>query len=294
MQLNDFIAVQFPQEPGKSYFAIVTKTLPDNTFECRFVHSGSRYTFKTYSGWLEVVNSTGAFKPGTKTNNVQLFTESTTDHLNVGVNVRVTFDDGNGYLGVITSATGGFEVRFLHSGNIYQFDTEGVAHHAGSPYDGRKALEFKPYTAGKSLFAGTTDSTISFDIKNEMNGQRMSGELEVTIKRTDTEEVLYSNQYLYADDAAARDKISLGVQEGQNLLILVDYHPAKEPYTTHPTSSPDIDRETTISGSQIFSYKKVSELLFRVDIQNEVTSVTATSGTQIGRASCRERVLRLV
>src|SRR2546430_15639225 len=39
----------------------------------QFVHSGSVYTFKKYPDWLEVAETTGAFKPGTRTSDVTLY-----------------------------------------------------------------------------------------------------------------------------------------------------------------------------------------------------------------------------
>jgi len=91
MQIGDFVGVKFPKD-NQAYFAEVKKVLSGDELECRFVHTGSVYTFKKYSDWLEVVKTTGAFKPGTRTNDVTLY-EKTNEQVSSGSNVGVTFDD---------------------------------------------------------------------------------------------------------------------------------------------------------------------------------------------------------
>src|SRR5919106_1031922 len=76
MKVNDFIAVRFPQEENKAYYAIITNMMGDDRFKCTFVHSGNTYVFKKYSGWLEVMETTGLFPVGTRTNEVILFAEA--------------------------------------------------------------------------------------------------------------------------------------------------------------------------------------------------------------------------
>jgi len=276
MKLKDFIAVGFPQEESKTYYAIVTKVLPDNKFECKFVHSGSVYKFKINSGWLEVVETSGAFKVGTRTNNVLIFTETDQSQLSANTNARVTFDDGNAYLGVVKVKTPSLtEISFLHSGNTYSFDENNVALKPGSPYDGRKALEIKVYGQGKNLFSGTHECSLSLSINDNFNKQ-LSGEFDITIKRTDTDQIVYQN-ILSAEDSTANDNLSLSLAEGQNLIILVHFHPAFEPYQSNPISSSDIDRETTIPGSKTFTFKNIPHFHFDVVILNDVSTVTSMS-----------------
>lgn len=287
MQPRDFIAVKFPQEPDKAYFAEIKKVNANGTFECRFVHSGSLYTFKLETGWLEVVQSSGLFRRGTRTNEVTLFSPIEQQYLAAGGNAAVSFDDGNTYLGRVISLTPGMQIQFLHSGNSYSFDANQVAHHPGSPYDGRKALAIRAYGAGKSLFSDDSDMTISLSIVDGFNKQ-LSGEFDVILKRTDTDQIVYQNQYMYADDSTASDTLSVTLNDGQNMILLVDFHPANQPYTAHPVSSPDIDRVTTISGSKTFVYKKRPEMHFTVKLQNETATVSATTSENAIRNKYQE------
>ena len=151
MQIGDFIRVKFPKD-NQAYFAEVKKVLPGEEIECRFVHSGSVYTFKKYSDSLEVVETTGAFKPGTRTNDVILY-EKTDEQVFFGSNVGVTFDDGKSYLGRAEKTRPTLDIKFLHSGNSYSIDKDNIAHRAGGMYDGRKVLDRNTFGPGKSLFS---------------------------------------------------------------------------------------------------------------------------------------------
>jgi hypothetical protein len=151
MRIRDFIGVKFPNDK-QAYFAEVTEVLPGDKLECRFVHTGSVYTFKKYSGWLEVAETTGAFKPGTRTSDVTLY-EKTDEQVSFGRNVAVTFDEGHSYLGIAEKTSPTLDIKFLHSGNSYSIDNDNIAHRAGGTYDGRKVLEIKTYAPGKSLFS---------------------------------------------------------------------------------------------------------------------------------------------
>jgi len=287
MKIKDFISVRFPQEESKTYYAIVTKILSDNNIECKFVHSGTIYIFKLESGWLEVKQTTGSFKKGTRTNNIHVFTETDQDLISVNTLVRVTFSDGNTYLGIVKSMTPLKEISFLHSGNTYSFDGNNIAHNSEGPYNGQKALEIKPYTDGKNPFSGGSDTLVSLSIADDF-GKQLSGEFDVKIKRTDTDLTVYENNFLSAEDSTANDRITLKLTEGQNLIILLDFHPALQPYKSNPISSPDIDRDTTISGSKTFAYKKISNFHFDVILQNEVVSVTSTTSDEAILSTYRE------
>jgi hypothetical protein len=275
MQINDFIAVTFPQDDSKTYYAIVTKINSADTFECRFVHSGSEYTFKQYSGWLEVVKTTGLFRVGSRTNEVVHFTKSR-DAYSTGSNVSVSFDDGKAYLGRVTSPAPSLAIQFLHSGNSYNFDADKVASNGG-PYNGRKALDILTYTAGRPLFAGGSRLTqLRFSLKDGRGGD-LRGELDIRIKRTDAEEILYSNTGLVAETGTTFDNFDLRADDGQELMLYVDFHPAVLPYESVATSSSVIDRTSFVSGTQLFRFKKDAELGFDVNFMNDVQSVTTTS-----------------
>lgn len=278
MQINDFLAVTFPQDDSKSYYAIVTKINSDQSFECRFVHSNSLYTFKQYSGWLEVVKTTGLFRVGSRTNEVVFFTKSR-DAYSTGSNVVVSFDDGKAYLGSVTSMSPSLDVKFLHSGNSYTFDQASVAHHSGSPYDGRKALEISTYTTGRPLFSPGKLTQLRFSLKNG-RGIDLRGELDIRIKRTDAEEILYSNSGLIAETGTGFDNFDIRAEDGQELMIYVDYHPALLPYEPNPTTSSSIDRVSFVSGTQLFKFKKDTELGFDINFLNDVQTVTTISKTE--------------
>jgi len=287
MKAHDFIAVIFPQDPGKAYFAEIRKVNSNNTFECRFVHSSSIYIFKMQPGWIEVVQTSGLFKAGTKTNQVTLFSPIEQQYLGKGGNASVSFDDGKVYLGRVEEMSPAMQIRFLHSGNIYSFDANQVAHHPGSPYDGRKALAIRAFDQGKSLFSEEKTMAISLSMVDGFNKQ-LSGEFGVILKRTDTDQILYQNDNLSAEDSTANDLLSVVINEGQNLIVLIDFHPAFNPYTANPISSSEIDRTTTISGSKTFTYKSTPEMHFSVKIQNDTSTVTATSSENAIRSKYSE------
>src|SRR5688572_24381072 len=98
MRTSDFLAVTFPQEAGKRYYAQVTKVDAGGKIECRFVHSGNKYTFRQHSGWFEVLATTGLFPVGTRTSEVVHYT-ATNDAIGADSTVGVTFDDGKPYVG---------------------------------------------------------------------------------------------------------------------------------------------------------------------------------------------------
>jgi hypothetical protein len=195
MQIHDFIRVKFPND-NKVYFAEVKEVLPgDELFECRFVHSGSVYTFKKYSGWLEVAETTGAFKPGTRTSDVTLY-EETDDHISLGSNVGLTFDDGNSYLGIAEKTDPTLDIKFLHSGNSYSIDYDNIAHRAGGTYDGRKVLVRRTYAPGKSLFSSdVAHAGRTIELPEESTGARilhvelvqLGGPYRITTEQLDSE-----------------------------------------------------------------------------------------------------------
>jgi hypothetical protein len=278
MKQNDFIAVKFPQDTEKVYYAIVRKIFQNNEFECCFLHSGSIYIFKQYSGWLEVIKSTGLFKVGTRTNNVLRYTETDLLTYSVGNNVRVTFDDGKSYLGVIKSTSPKTEISFIHSANSYLFDADFVAYKPGSPYHGRKALEVKIYSAGINLFAGISETALSLSIKDGF-GKPLRGEFDIVIKRTDNGQVLYNNT-LSAEESNSNDRLDFSLNEGENMIVMVDFHPAFDPFLQYAISSSEIDRDTTISGSKTLMFKKETDLHLDIEIQNDTAQVTSTSSTE--------------
>lgn len=80
MKVKDFIGVRFPQEENKTYYAIVTRVAADGSFDCKFVHSGSVYKFKTNSGWLEVAQTSGAFPVGRRSTRSPCSPKRTSSH----------------------------------------------------------------------------------------------------------------------------------------------------------------------------------------------------------------------
>lgn len=184
MQIGDFIGVKFPNDDQR-YFAEVKKILPGDELECRFVHSGSVYTFKKYPDSLEVAETTGAFKPGTRTNDVTLY-EKTHEQVSFGSNVGVTFDDGNSYLGTVEETSPTLDIKFLHSGNSYSIDNHNIAHRAGGIYDGRKVMEKNIYAPGKSLFSSDVAHGTGARILHVELRQR-GGPYRITTEQLDSE-----------------------------------------------------------------------------------------------------------
>lgn len=154
MQAKYFIGVKFPQTPD-TFYAEVKQVFPDGSFECRFVHTGSTYVFRYKSGQLEVIKSTGLFKPGTVTSEANFFepTDKWTQY--PGGFASVTFKDGISYLGIVESYNPELKIKFLHSGNIYTFNNQGIASSGNGAYNGQGTLAIRPYTM---LFTSTTGS----------------------------------------------------------------------------------------------------------------------------------------
>jgi outer membrane protein OmpA-like peptidoglycan-associated protein len=156
MKTEDFIFCTF-QGDGKKYVAEITK-VQDDTFECRFVHSGKNYTFDSHS--FMVLETNGLFPRGTPLTFYQLFTKGSGD-LFPFCFVGVTFDDNLPYLGVLNYLVPDKSVTFLHSGNIYTFNADNViTSKTGGIYDiGRKIKKMELYQAGQEVQLVPVSST---------------------------------------------------------------------------------------------------------------------------------------
>lgn len=274
MQAHDFISVRFRND-NKTYYAEVKQVNNDNMFNCRFVHTGSQYTFKIEPAFLRVVKSTGMYHPGTITGDVQLFTE-TTQSLNTGTNVAVTFDDGNTYLGEIESLSP-MQIKFLHSGNEYSFDGNNIAHHDDFPYDGRRALAMKPFSKGKSLFSNENALFLNLNIKDEF-GNPLRGEFETRIVQSNPNKEIYSNSELSAENSMAEDALNITGQDGQPLTLFVAFHPAVLPFNFNARESSVIDRDTTLATTCPFQFDAGTKALnFDITVLYDHTTVTATT-----------------
>ncbi|MES2525342.1 MAG: hypothetical protein V4617_21805 [Gemmatimonadota bacterium] len=284
MRTSDFLAVTFPQETGKQYYAQITKIDASGRIECRFVHSGSKYTFRQHSGWFEVLETTGLFPVGTRTSEVVHYAQAN-EAIGADSTVGVTFDDGKPYVGRVVSNSP-LRIKFLHSGKEYGFDANRIAQAPGNPYHGRKALEIKSYSKGRNLFSAASGARLSLAIKNR--GKPMRGEFEVKLKRTDANEYLYENSGLRAEDSHASDSFDLRASDGQKLMLLIDFHPAVMPYQLNLNTSSVIDRDTTISGSHPFVVKSGSVMHFDVTVVNDTMTTTAASSVEAIQAVHRE------
>lgn len=121
MKVNDFITCNF-QGDNKKYVAEITNVRNDS-FDCRFVHSGKHYTFDSHS--FTVLETDGGFPGGTPLTFYQLFTSSAGAFLPPCF-VVVKFADNNRYLGLLNSVVPNRNVTFLHSGSIYTFSQDNV------------------------------------------------------------------------------------------------------------------------------------------------------------------------
>ncbi|GAO43553.1 hypothetical protein [Flavihumibacter petaseus] len=280
MKQNDFIAVRFPND-SKQYFASVTEVKNDGLFDCRFVHTGSHYTFQQFSGWLEVKATNGNFPPGTRTNDVILY-EPKQRNLDNGSHLVVTFEDGYPYLGVVDAVQPEMKIRFLHSGNVYSVDSGGVAHAAGKLYDGKRVLEKKPYSDGVSLFSTATDKIIVLEINGRSGPVR--GEFEAKINADTGDSLapnLYENGYLRAEEGKAQDKFGVNGSDQVTMTIFVAFHPSVLPYTINPRESTVIDRTTSIYGKKSFTYKKeINSLHFDIEVLYDSTTLSNTTRSE--------------
>jgi hypothetical protein len=275
MRINDFVAVRFPKDP-KTYYAQVTGFTRAGAFECRFVHSGAVYRFMQKPDFLEVIASAGAFKPGTIVGEAMIYTEDGAARTAPGVPLAVTFDDGKSYLAVVEKAAP-LTVRFLHSGNVYSFDEQQIAHKRGGTYDGRKALAMRPYREGRSLFSPHKDVHFALAIKDEF-GNPLRGEFEVRLQQSNPAADILVNPGLSAENSTAEATFRIAALENQRLTLFLDFHPAVHPFVSNPVQSSEIDRLTTISSTSSFQYDpKVRALNCDVVLTYDRTTVTATT-----------------
>lgn len=280
MKQNDFIGVKFPND-SKQYFATITAVKEGGLFDCRFVHTGSRYTFQRFSGWLEVKQTSGNFPPGTKTNEVILY-EPAQHNSGPGQLVVVTFEDGYPYLGEIQATQPEWKVKFLHSGNEYTIDANNVAHGAGRLYDGKRVLEKKPFGKGASLFSTAVDRIIVLEISGRSGPVR--GEFEAKVNADTGDPLapnLYENAFLRAEEGKAQDIININASDGTTMTIFVSFHPAVMPYTINPRESSVIDRNSSIYGKKSFTYKKdVRSLHFDIELVYDSTTLSNTTKSE--------------
>ncbi len=288
MKEKDFIAVRFPND-SKQYFAEVTSVNGNDQFDCRFVHTGSHYSFQKHSGWLEVKSSTGMFPPGTRTNDV-LHYQQKQHNLGIGQNVVVTFEDGYPYLGVIEATPPEWKIKFLHSGNTYNIDSSDIAHAQGKLYDGKRVLEKKPFSNGASLFNTATDKILVLEISGKKGPLR--GEFEAKINADTGDPLggnLYENAYLRAEEGKAQDTLSVNGNDQQLMTLFVSFHPAVLPYDINPRESSVIDRSTSIYGKKSFNYKKdAGSLHFDIEMVYEPATVTSISREEAIKTVMRE------
>jgi len=148
MKTGDFIQCTF-QGDTKKYVADITG-VQDDSFDCRFVHSGKLYTFDSHS--FTVLETNGGFPRGTPLTWYQLFTPGSGD-LTPFCFVVVTFGDNIRYLGVLNYLTPDRNVTFLHSGNMYTFnDNNEVVSKTGGIYDiGHQIQGMELYVAGDEV-----------------------------------------------------------------------------------------------------------------------------------------------
>ena len=248
MQLNDFVAMQFRNDE-KTYFAEITG-FTRSGFEARFVHTGSQYRFRQTRDFLEVVTSTGAFKPGTIVGESTLFSQDDAVARAVGSHFGVTFEDGKRYLGVIVSVSP-LTIKFLHSGNVYTFDARQIAHRKGGTYDGKKALAIRAYANGRRFLEGRRGLTLVLGIKDEF-GNPLRGEFEVGIQRSNPMQEIYRNSALVAENSTAEDRLELQIPKPERLTLFVGFHPATAPFTISPDHSSTIDRLTAMASTSTF------------------------------------------
>ena len=248
MRINDFVAMQFRNDE-KRYCAEITG-LTRAGFDARFVHSGSDYRFRQTRDVLEVVSSTGAFKPGAIVGDATLYSQDDAVARVAGSHIGVTFEDGKRYLGVIEN-TSPLTIKFLHSGNVYSFDAGQIAHRKGGTYDGKKALAMRAYAAGRRFLEGRRGLTLVLGIKDEF-GNPLRGEFEVGIQRSNPMQEIYRNSALVAENSTAEDRLELQLPKPERLTLFVGFHPATAPFTITPDHSSTIDRQTAMASTSTF------------------------------------------
>jgi hypothetical protein len=275
MQINDFVAMQFRNDQKKYYAEITGFTR--NGFEVRFVHSGSKYRFRQTRDFLEVVTSSGAFKPGTIVGEATLYSQDDGVARVAGSHVGVTFEDGRRYLGVIENVSP-LTIKFLHSDNVYTFDAGQVARRKGGAYDGKKALSIRAYANRRRFLEGRRGVTLVLGIKDEF-GNPLRGEFEVGIQRSNPMQEIYRNSALVAENSTAEDRFELQLPKPERLTLFVGFHPATAPFTISPDHSSTIDRQTALATTSTFELDANAREI-RCDVLLSYDQQTVTASTK--------------
>jgi outer membrane protein OmpA-like peptidoglycan-associated protein len=217
METGDFIQCTFLGDT-KKYVADITG-VQDDSFDCRFVHSGKQYTFDSHS--FTVLETNGGFPRGTPLTWYRVFTPGSGD-LTPFCFVVVTFGDNLRYLGVLNYLTPDRNVTFLHSGNMYTFDNDNaVTSKSGGIYEiGHIINGMQLYDAGDEVqLAGHTS------LATRMAAIRQivpTGEGEIT--------------YL---DGKILGSVLISNFDINNPALKVEFHKGLEQLATALNSSPD-------------------------------------------------------
>lgn len=146
MKTQDFLICTFKGDVTV-YVAEILTVLP-GSFECRFVHSESRYTFSTNT-WT-VLKTTGAFRVGTPLTTHELYTPSDAPLL-LNSFVSVTFANGKSYLGRLVTLQPQV-VRFLHKGQpIYVFENKKIVSTGGIYPKGQSIIDINAFELATQL-----------------------------------------------------------------------------------------------------------------------------------------------
>lgn len=272
MNQNDFIAVKFPND-GQVYYAQVKQILVNGSFQCRFVHSGSIYSFSLQGTELEVVASTGAYKTGTKARLITSYVPADNQAPVTHSPVSVTFDDNNSYIGIVQSTSPQLSVSFLHSNNTYTFDQNNVAHRTGGSYNNRKIKSAVAYRQTKVDGEVVIGIKITDQYTREINGKFTA--IIQAVNGTLYPEV-YNNDSLYTYRGLAQDKSIISLQDGDYAQLILEFHPAID---QSPGVDSAADEDTTFSGTYSFQFRKTTSgtLHFNVVINYEKETVTAST-----------------
>ncbi|MBC7510704.1 MAG: hypothetical protein H7320_18450 [Ferruginibacter sp.] len=138
---------QFNDEENKYVAEIVS--VSGKTFECRFVHSWSKYVLQLkkingdlsgtgHQGYVASVVSNKGGKYSTNALFTFLFYDLTDEDCLLGKSsfstVIVKFNDGKSYLGDAKKTGKIWNIAFRHSGSNYNFDENGVVLKSGGIY----------------------------------------------------------------------------------------------------------------------------------------------------------------
>ena len=153
MLVNDFIECSFANDETK-YIGEVTRS-DANSFDCRFLSSGDSYSFDADS--MKITSLFGAIPVGTQLASYTIYTADSTQSMQSGGFVVVTFADSSRNLGQLTDVDGlgNDSITFLDSGAKYVIGSDFTIISSDDVHQTSAVTGIEPYSQGTPVLVVT-------------------------------------------------------------------------------------------------------------------------------------------